>query len=128
MFWPSTPDRHARREEISELVRQRLRLALDFATLGAYELADASGEEATGASSAEPSAEAAHTAWLPARGSGRAEIRCSSPITSSRACGASARAPRRLSRDRHGHDARTRHRGGSVTVPEQPCVCADGSS
>ena len=106
MFWSSPPDRDDLREEIRELVRHRLRLALDFATLGAYELA-----ESKGYGRIEPPA--------------APQIRCSSPISKS-ACGDQHRRLQRPARDHgRGRTRSRRHRGGSVSALEQPCLCAD---
>jgi hypothetical protein len=100
---------HYLREEL----RLRLRVAADFATLGAYELLD---EDETPVE--RPVREAP-----PKRVLLFAKVApvCPHSAAVTPACERHAAAERRARRGRIG-----RARGGSVRAPEQPCVCSDG--
>jgi hypothetical protein len=103
------------RQELRDFFAERLRLAFDFATLGAYELPQADSDTAaSGADGAAPAdrserrscASTARTA--PRRHVSHASLPCPAPADSRRpaSCGRGGRRP------------------GSVPTPAQPCTCA----
>ena len=104
---------HYLREEL----RLRLRVAADFATLGAYEL--------TGLDEADEPVDApverVATEAPPQRVLLFAKVApvCAHSAPAGPAC-------KRPSRRRPGMRHTGRQRAGSVRAPEQPCVCADG--
>jgi hypothetical protein len=104
------------RQELGDFFADRLRLAFDFATLGAYELTGPDGDapEADAklpapAERSEQSACSGARRIAPRRHVSEASIPCSAPRDSdpSASCGRGGR------------------RGGSVPTPTQPCICAD---
>jgi hypothetical protein len=119
MFWSHQNQEPAETfgRYLREELRLRLRVAADFATLGAYELSEL--EHVDGAEDAPQ--ERAVTEAPPKRVLLFAKVApvCPHSAPAGPAC---ERPPRR--RPRAGHAAR--QRGGSVRAPEQPCVCSDG--
>jgi hypothetical protein len=104
------------RQELRDFFADRLKLALDFATLGAYELTEVDGETpAAGAerprrderSERKPCASGDRGA--PRRHVGDARLPCSAPTEGHRAPASCGRGGRRA---------------GGVATPEQPCTCA----
>ena len=118
MFWSHQNQEPAETfgRYLREELRLRLRVAADFATLGAYELLE--GED-TG--SDEAPVERVPTEAPPQRVLLFAKVApvCPHSATAEPAC---KREPKR----RAGVRRAARHRGGSVRAPEQPCACADG--
>jgi hypothetical protein len=118
MFWSHQNQEPAETfgRYLREELRLRLRVAADFATLGAYELteledADAPQDAPTGraATPAPPERVLLFAKVAPV---------CPRSAPAEPAC---KRRPRRRPRGRHVG----RQRGGSVRAPEQPCVCSD---
>ena len=109
MFWSNENQEAA--ESIGHYVREelrlRLRVAADFATLGAYELLEADEAPAERAAREEP----------PKRVLLFAKV---APVCPHSAVEAEPRCTRRVAGERHGR----RRRGGSVRAPEQPCIGA----
>jgi hypothetical protein len=109
---PFHNDLSPERQELRDFFADRLRLAFDFATLGAYELTGADADpEAAGA---EPRPADRHGRNACTSGPRRrhvvaASVSCPAPADARRSSASCARGGRR---------------GGSVPTPEQPCVCA----
>jgi hypothetical protein len=104
------------RQELRDYFADRLRLALDFATLGAYELTEAEGElAAAGPEPPKPAerAESRHCANAAQRTQRRhvsdASLPCPAPADGRRAPASCERGGRRA---------------GGVPTPAQPCTCA----
>jgi hypothetical protein len=149
MFWNRSS--HHPKEDVREYVRDRLRLALDFATLGAYELSDhersgvgeargqtpdapteARDEPVTGAT-ADPMTPAQTPPCREVRGASRparahAEVATGATCTcveleSAHRCSALERVNKpRFSRGSTRLAGLRRSRGGEVAHPEQPCT------
>jgi hypothetical protein len=119
MFWSHQNQEPAETfgRYLREELRLRLRVAADFATLGAYELTEL--EDA--AAREDAPIERVATEPPPQRVLLFAKVAqvCPHSAPVEPAC---KRRPRRRPRGRHV----ARQRGGSVRAPEQPCVCADG--
>jgi hypothetical protein len=96
---------------LKEELRLRLRVAADFATLGAYELLESEeGPVEREVLDAPPKRVLLFAKAAPVcPHSGPAEPACTK---------------RRPTRPRSRHGRMPRQRGGSVRAPEQPCVCA----
>jgi hypothetical protein len=118
MFWRhETEPADAVGHYLGEQLRERLRLALDFATLGAYELTAPEGD-AELAEEAVPVSRPAHE--RPKRVFLFAKVAAPCPAGEPHErprCAVDAGA-RRAAKDR------PRRRGGGVEVPDQPCLCA----
>jgi hypothetical protein len=104
-------------QHLGEQLRERLRLALDFATLGAYELTAPEGdaEQAPSAERREPlERERPQRVFL----FSKVPPACpaSRPVVEPR-CAAAPEAPR-------APGDRPRRRRGGVEAPEQPCICS----
>ncbi len=120
MFWKriDIETSHEEREDLKQALADRLRVALDFATLGAYELSGPDGAT-EGTHRDEP---VSHETEQPGRHGCRssrvarrrhvtaANLPCPAPALGRTAEPACERSPRR---------------GGSVTKAEQPCTWAD---
>lgn len=107
MFWSQEK---LNRQQLKEELRLRLRVAADFATLGAYEASE--GEDIASAQAARE--EAPQRVFLFAKVAPVCPY--SAPVE--RSCGAHRSANVRNRRRSAG-----RQRGGAVRVPEQPCMC-----
>jgi hypothetical protein len=111
MFWSQRKDQ---RQQLREELRLRLRVAADFATLGAYELSEHD----------DVPPEPAHREQPPQRVFLFAKVApvCPHSAPAERTCSerrtAKARTGRISARRRQ-----QRQRGGAVRVPEQPCIC-----
>jgi hypothetical protein len=119
MFW-----NHEKREPVDSIghylreeLRLRLRVAADFATLGAYELSDPEDAQEAPA----PAAAQAVRADPPRRVFLFAKVApvCRHSAAPERACTGRDGVHRRP-RERHA----PRQRGGAVRAPDQPCLCA----
>ena len=104
MFW-------SQKEQLKDELRLRLRVAADFATLGAYEL---SSDEDGAAHRPTRREEPPQRVFLFAK---VAPV-CPHSAPSERACDRLERLSARARRRAGG-----RQRGGAVPVPEQPCMC-----
>jgi hypothetical protein len=108
---------------LGEQLRERLRLALDFATLGAYELTAPEGDrELSGPEDDAPSPAVPdlHERERPQRVFlfAKAAPACpASRVAEQPRCAAAPEAPRTPG-------GRPRRRRGGVEPPEQPCLCA----
>jgi hypothetical protein len=104
MFW-------SQKEQLREELRLRLRVAADFATLGAYELSEHDDV------SPEPSVreDPPQRVFLFAK---VAPV-CPHSAPAERGC-----VERRSAKARRGRSSAGRQRGGAVRTPDQPCVCA----
>jgi hypothetical protein len=100
------------RQELRDVLADRLRLAFDFATLGAYELTGPDGEASEGGAqrrSAERIERSACTGAAPKRHVSTTTVSCPAPTESRRTAVRCSRGGRRA---------------GSVPTPEQPCTCS----
>jgi hypothetical protein len=120
MFWSNENQDTAESlgQYLREELRLRLRVAADFATLGAYELT--SLDEADELQDEAP-VERVATEAPPKRVLLFAKVEPVCPHSA-----AVGPACRREAKRRPGTRVRGRQRAGSVRAPEQPCVCADG--
>jgi hypothetical protein len=113
MFW--SHQNHEPAESIGRYMREelrlRLRVAADFATLGAYELLEEEAPVERVVTEAPPKRVLLFAKVAPV---------CPHSRPVGPACNRRSAAPRR---PRTGRVAR--QRGGSVRVPEQPCLCSD---
>jgi hypothetical protein len=113
MFWSHENQEPA--ESIGRYMREelrlRLRVAADFATLGAYELLEEEAPVERVVTEAPPKRVLLFAKVAPL---------CPHSRPAGPACKRRAPTPRR---PRTGHVAR--QRGGSARAPEQPCLCAD---
>jgi len=99
MFW-------SQREQLKDELRLRLRVAADFATLGAYELSSEAGDATPRRQDPPPRVFLFAKVAPVCPHSAPFERKCGRPRrTTARGCAAG------------------RVRGGSVAVPEQPCMC-----
>jgi hypothetical protein len=103
MFW-------SQKEQLKEELRLRLRVAADFATLGAYEVSGHDGDSLERPVREEP----------PQRVFLFAKVApvCPHSAPAERGC-----SERRSAKARSWGSSAGRHRGGSVRAPEQPCMC-----
>ena len=120
MFWSHQNQEPAETfgRYLREELRLRLRVAADFATLGAYDLLEDEGpveRVATEEAPVEPTEAPPKRVLLFAK---VAPV-CPHSAATEPAC---KRPPKR----RAGTRQLARQRGGSVRAPEQPCVCSDG--
>jgi hypothetical protein len=117
VFWKridnEASDNH---QELRDFFADRLRLAFDFATLGAYELTEGDCERPlSGGDATAPVERGGHVACATTTGHalrrhvGEASLPCPAPAEGRRAPASCTRGGRRP---------------GSVQVPEQPCVCS----
>ena len=108
MFWSQQKNQS---QQLREELRLRLRVAADFATLGAYELSEYDDEV-----SPEPSVreEPPQRVFLFAK---VAPV-CPHSAPAERGC------VERRSAKARGRKTVGRQRGGAVRVPDQPCICA----
>jgi hypothetical protein len=102
MFWSERKDQ---RQQLREELRLRLRVAADFATLGAYELSEADEAPAEPVREDPPKRVFLFAKVAPV---------CSHSTPVERECG-----EKRPARGR----TRGRQRAGAVRTPEQPCQC-----
>ena len=124
MFWshnenPTKEPVESIGDYLREELRLRLRVAADFATLGAYELSDLDEE------TDEPVVERAVPEAPPKRVLLFAKVAPVCPHSAARVeppC-ATDRA-KRSAAERRARGRTLRQRGGSVRAPEQPCICA----
>jgi hypothetical protein len=104
------------RQELRDFFAERLRLAFDFATLGAYELTDDDSDTAAAGTNRPAPAErserrscAAGARTAPRRHVSEASLPCPAPADSHRPSASCGRGGRRA---------------GGVATPVQPCICA----
>jgi hypothetical protein len=105
---------------LKEELRLRLRVAADFATLGAYELLE-SEEGPVERAVTEAPAERVVLDAPPKRVLLFAKV---APVCPHSGPAAPACMKQRSTRPRSRYGRTLRQRGGSVRAPEQPCVCA----
>ena len=108
MFWSN--------EQLKDELRLRLRVAADFATLGAYELSGPDEDDEP-----VPAGEDTLRRDLPQRVFLFAKVApvCPHSATPARACTERATLQRSTRQRR-----KLRQRGGAVRTPDQPCMCA----
>jgi hypothetical protein len=118
MFWKrfDIQDSYEERDDLRQALADRLRVALDFATLGAYELSgpdeatEGTHRDATSLRETEQPARRSCQSVAHRRHVTAANLPCPAPEHARTAEAACERSPRR---------------GGSVAGPQQPCTWAE---
>ena len=111
MFWSHEETIKA---TLREELRLRLRVAADFATLGAYELTEHDEVPSEHPVRQDP----------PKRVFLFAKVAPVCPHSAPAEQGCTGRRPEARAKRRSARGAARRQRGGAVRVPDQPCICA----